>query len=47
LTKEETTEVTIEYETTEACTAVQWLNPEQTFGGEYPFMYVPQIVGIC
>jgi leukotriene-A4 hydrolase len=39
LKKEETTEVSIEYETTDACTAVQWLNPEQTFGGKYPFMY--------
>jgi leukotriene-A4 hydrolase len=38
LKKEETTEVSIEYETTDSCTAVQWLNPEQTFGGKYPFM---------
>jgi len=43
LEKEETTEVEVEYETTDQCTAVQWLNPEQTFGGKYPFMYVPQI----
>lgn len=40
LQKEETTDVTVEYETTDACTAVQWLNPEQTFGGKYPFMYL-------
>ena len=38
LKKEETTEVSIEYETTDSCTAVQWLNPEQTFGGKHPFM---------
>jgi leukotriene-A4 hydrolase len=36
--KDETTEVSISYETTDQCTAVQWLNPEQTFGGKYPFM---------
>jgi leukotriene-A4 hydrolase len=40
LTKGETADVSIEYETTDACTAVQWLNPEQTFGGKYPFMLV-------
>jgi len=39
LEKDETTEVTIDYETTDSCTAVQWLIPEQTFGGKYPFMY--------
>jgi leukotriene-A4 hydrolase len=41
LKKEDTTEVVVEYETTDACTALQWLNPEQTFGGKYPFMYFP------
>jgi leukotriene-A4 hydrolase len=40
LKKEETAEVVIEYETTESCTAVQWLTAEQTFGGKYPFMYL-------
>ena len=40
LKKDETTEISVEYETTEACTAVQWLTAEQTFGGKYPFMYV-------
>jgi leukotriene-A4 hydrolase len=44
LQKEERTEVSVEYETTDACTAVQWLNPEQTFGGKYPFMYLPSRV---
>jgi len=38
LQKDETTDISIEYETTDSCTAVQWLNPEQTFGGKYPFM---------
>lgn len=38
LQKDETIEVSIEYQTTEGCTAVQWLEPEQTFGGKYPFM---------
>ena len=49
LNKEETTEVSIEYETTDACTAVQWLNPEQTFGGNYPFMYCtpPNSAKLC
>jgi len=40
LNKDETTEISVEYETTEACTAVQWLTAEQTFGGKYPFMYI-------
>jgi leukotriene-A4 hydrolase len=40
LKKDETTEISVEYETTEACTAVQWLTAEQTFGGKYPFMCV-------
>ena len=40
LKEEETADVVIEYETTDKCTAVQWLNPEQTFGGKYPFMYM-------
>jgi hypothetical protein len=31
-------DVSIEYETTDKCTAVQQLNPEQTFGGKYSFM---------
>ena len=44
LDKEETTEFSIEYETTDFCTAVQWLNPEQTFGRKYPFMYLKSIV---
>ena len=39
LKKGEYAEVSIEYATTEKCTAVQWLNPEQTFGGKHPFMY--------
>jgi leukotriene-A4 hydrolase len=39
LGRDETTEVSIEYETTDQCTAVQWLNPEQTFGGKHPFLY--------
>jgi len=39
LKKNEIAQVSIDYETTDACTAVQWLNPEQTFGGKYPFMY--------
>jgi leukotriene-A4 hydrolase len=38
LHKDESTELSIEYETTEQCTAVQWLNAEQTFGGKHPFM---------
>jgi len=40
LDKGETAQVSIEYETTEQCTAIQWLNPEQTFGGKHPFLYV-------
>ena len=40
LDKNETTQVSIEYETTEQCTAIQWLNPRQTFGGKHPFLYV-------
>jgi leukotriene-A4 hydrolase len=40
LKKGETADVSVEYATTDACTAVQWLNPEQTFGGKYPFMFV-------
>ena len=43
LKEKETTEVSVEYETTDACTAVQWLNPEQTFGGKYPFMFVSSL----
>jgi leukotriene-A4 hydrolase len=43
LQKDETTEVSVEYETTESCTAVQWLTAEQTFGGKYPFMYTLSI----
>ena len=38
LDKEETTEVSVEYETTEQCTAIQWLNPEQTVGRKLPFL---------
>jgi hypothetical protein len=40
LKKDEIVEVTVQYETTDKCTAVQWLNPEQTFGGKYPFMFI-------
>jgi leukotriene-A4 hydrolase len=41
LLKDEIAEVSIQYETTDQCTAIQWLAPEQTFGGKYPFMYSP------
>lgn len=29
----------IDYETTERCSAVQWLNPEQTAGGKHPYLF--------
>lgn len=31
--------VKIEYETTDKCQALQWLNPEQTSGKKYPFLF--------
>src|SRR6202021_1526766 len=46
LEKNEVTDVSIQYEATDACTAVQWLNPEQTFGGKYPFMYSPSVLSV-
>lgn len=46
LKKEDTTEIVVEYETTDACTAVQWLNPEQTFGGKHPFMYIQRNINL-
>ncbi len=35
----ETKSVTIEYATSEEAEALQWLSPEQTSGGEYPFLF--------
>jgi leukotriene-A4 hydrolase len=29
----------IEYETTDGCTALQWLTPEQTYGKKFPFLF--------
>ncbi|KAI8386909.1 peptidase family M1-domain-containing protein [Blakeslea trispora] len=29
----------IDYETTEKCTAIQFLKPEQTLGGKYPYLF--------
>ncbi|GJN94354.1 hypothetical protein Rhopal_007428-T1 [Rhodotorula paludigena] len=37
--KGETVRLTIEYATTDECTALGWLNKEQTDSGKYPFMY--------
>ena len=39
LVKGETVSIEIEYETTDQCTALQWLNPMQTAGKKYPFMF--------
>jgi leukotriene-A4 hydrolase len=33
------TEVTVQYETTEKCSALQWLPPAQTAGKMYPYLY--------
>ena len=35
----ETETVTVYYSTTEGAEALQWLNPENTAGGKYPFLY--------
>ncbi|MDX5346178.1 MAG: aminopeptidase, partial [Hymenobacteraceae bacterium] len=37
--KPETKSVTIEYETTPEAAALQWLNPQQTAGKKYPFLF--------
>ncbi|GAA5989171.1 hypothetical protein JCM11641_002547 [Rhodosporidiobolus odoratus] len=37
--KGETVEVVVEYATTDECTALGWLEKEQTDSGKYPFMY--------
>lgn len=37
--KGELVKVDIELSTTDACTALQWLTPEQTSGGKAPFMF--------
>ena len=37
--KDDTFDITIEYSTTKDCMAIDWLEPEQTSGGKYPFMY--------
>lgn len=36
---ERTTEITIEYETSEGASALQWLAPAQTAGGGHPFLF--------
>ena len=37
--KDDAFDITIEYSTTKDCMAIDWLEPEQTSGGKYPFMY--------
>lgn len=37
--KPESKSVKIYYHTTDKATALQWLNPEQTFGKQHPFLY--------
>ena len=37
--KDDIFDITIEYSTTKDCMAIDWLEPEQTSGGKYPFMY--------
>ncbi|WOO82539.1 Leucine aminopeptidase 2 [Vanrija pseudolonga] len=39
LTKGETVDITVVYSTTPQCTAVGWLNPNQTKSGKYPYLY--------
>ncbi|GAA5863563.1 hypothetical protein JCM3774_006527 [Rhodotorula dairenensis] len=39
LNKEDTAVISIEYATTDECTALGWLNAEQTDSKRYPFMY--------
>lgn len=37
--KDDTLTLKIDYETTEKCTALQWLEPEQTDGGKLPYLF--------
>lgn len=39
LSPNETTEIQIDYETTEKCTAIQWLEPSQTAGKVHPYLF--------
>ncbi|KAG0368982.1 peptidase family M1-domain-containing protein [Gamsiella multidivaricata] len=39
LAKNESTKVTIEYATTQECTACQWLEPSQTVGKKHPYLF--------
>jgi leukotriene-A4 hydrolase len=39
LSKGEKSQIKIEYETTEQCTALGWLEADQTASGNYPFLY--------
>lgn len=39
LKKGENTQIKIEYATTEKCTALGWLEADQTASGNYPFLY--------
>lgn len=37
--RSESFDLVIDYETTDKCSAVQWLKPEQTSGGKYPYLF--------
>ena len=39
LSKGDTIDITIKYSTTEHCTALAWLDKQQTSGGDYPYVY--------
>lgn len=37
--RSESFDLVIDYETTDKCSAVQWLKPEQTSGGKHPYLF--------
>lgn len=39
LAEDDIVQIKIAYETTKACTAIGWLEPQQTGSGLYPFLY--------
>ena len=40
------TEICIKYNTTEKCSALQWLTKEQTCGGKHPYLFSQCQVGV-